>query len=61
MGLLASALPASAPAGGPVWPVLDPAIWEFKSAGLPGQPDAMILVDRYHFHRRTLERFRRVL
>jgi len=43
------------------WPEIPKESWGIKSADLKGQPGALVLVDRYHFHRRQLERFRRVL
>lgn len=59
LGTLAGPL-AAAPAGGP-WPATEASVWSIKTTDYPDQPGAVILLDRYHFHRKTLERFRRVL
>jgi hypothetical protein len=50
--------PTATPGG---WPEIPAATWDLKPSDFPDQPGAVVLVDRYHFHRRSLERFRRLL
>jgi hypothetical protein len=47
--------------GGYSWPELPKDVWAVKPEDFPDKPGAVVLVDRYHFHLRSLERFRRVL
>ncbi|HJV21803.1 MAG TPA: hypothetical protein VJ570_03850 [Holophagaceae bacterium] len=43
------------------WPEIPPAAWSQRLPPRTEGPGAVVLLDRYHFHRKALERFRRVL
>ena len=43
------------------WPELPPDAWSIKASDFPDGAGAVVLLERIHFHRRSMERFRRLL
>jgi hypothetical protein len=45
----------------PTWPDIPASTWNIQASDYPGTPGAVVLLDRYLFHPKELERFRRLL
>lgn len=43
------------------WPEVSADTWKLQASAYPGQPGAVVLMDRYAFKKKVIERFRRVL
>lgn len=58
-GLLSALLLPVLQAGS--WPEIPADTWKLQASAYPGQPGAVVLLDRYAFRKKVIERFRRVL